>query len=157
MKGLIIILNLRNVYKKIFFRLPRSRREGKMDPVTNLVGTIIDCNGDNACGSKQFMAATCSKEACGTLFCQFIFRGYKKKPGNAPDNAPVDLKNPASVIEAPYVSWNHIIKAGYWCMPCCILPDDNHPKMKQCSEMPTQKDICKQNSIQGRCGIDFQP
>jgi len=130
----------------------RSKREDQvMDPVTKQKGTIINCNGDKACGDKGFMAATCSKGSCNTLFCQFLMRGYVKKPGEAP------AKNAKSVIEAPFVSWNHVIKKGYWCMPCCILEDKVHAKMKVCSDMPTQEDICKQNNIHGRCGIEFNP
>jgi len=130
--------------------LSRSKRvvqPMKTDPLTKKEGTITECNGKNACGDPNFMAAICAKESCGTLFCQFIRRGLVKKPG--------DQK--IAVIEAPFVSWNHIIKQGYWCMPCCILEDNVHIKMKTCSSLPTQEDICKQQKIHGRCGIEFDP
>ena len=126
------------------------QQDEKVDPITKLNGRIVECNGDKACGNKMFMAAVCAKESCGTLFCMFVRRGNVKKPGDKP------VGN-ASVIEAPFVSWNHIIKQGYWCMPCCILDTDVHAKMKTCSSMPNQADICKQQNIHGRCGIEFDP
>ena len=61
------------------------------------------------------------------------------------------------VIEAPLVSWDHVIKEGYWCMPCCILEKDKHSKLNTCSAMPTIEDIRDQNRRHGRCGIDFNP
>ena len=121
-----------------------------MDPVTNRYGRIVNCNGKNACGDPNFTATVCSKESCGTFFCQFIRRGNLVEPGGKPVSA-------ASDIEAPFVSWNHIIKRGYWCMPCCILRDNIHAKMKVCSDMPTQEKICQQQNIHGRCGIEFDP
>jgi hypothetical protein len=130
--------------------LSRSKRvvqpEG-IDPITKKVGSITECNGKNACGDPNLMAAVCAKKSCGTLFCQFLRRGNVKKPGDAK----------IAVIEAPFVSWNHIIKQGYWCMPCCILEENVHAKMKTCSKMPHQDDICKQQNIHGRCGIEFDP
>ena len=133
-----------------FFSLSRSKRVVQprgTDPITKKEGTITECNGKNACGDPNLMAAICAKEACGTLFCQFLRRGNVKKPGDAK----------IAVIEAPFVSWNHIIKQGYWCMPCCILEENVHAKMKTCSQMPHQDDICKQQNIHGRCGIEFDP
>lgn len=133
--------------------LSRSKRivqPEKVDPVTRKLGTITDCNGKNACGNPTMMAAVCAKEACGTLWCKFIRRGMVKKPGDTPDGN-------AAVVETPYVSWNHIIEQGYWCMPCCILEDNVHAKMQVCSAMPQQKDVCKQQRIHGRCGIEFNP
>ena len=62
-----------------------------------------------------------------------------------------------AIIETPVVSWNHIIKRGFWCIPCCILDENIHPKMKVCSSMPNHEDICKQQNIHGRCGIEFDP
>ena len=61
------------------------------------------------------------------------------------------------LIEAPFVSFNHIIKQGYWCMPCCILDENVHYKMKVCSEMESEEDIRNQNQKHGRCGIEFNP
>ena len=100
------------------------------------------------------MATFCGKDSCGTLFCQFQHRGNVVAPGQAPykylPNEPAE--------KAPFVSWIHFIKQGYWCMPCCILDlENNHPKMKTCSSMQTQEDICNQQSIHGRCGIEFDP
>ena len=118
----------------------------KVDPVTNKLGKIVECNAKKACGNEIFMAAVCAKESCGTLFCKFVRRPNVATPGG--DGA---------VIEAPFASWNHIIEQGYWCMPCCILEDNIHAKMKACSAMPLQKDICKQQNIHGRCGIEFDP
>ena len=66
-------------------------------------------------------------------------------------------KSHVMTIETPFVTWNHVIKQGYWCMPCCILEDNIHPKMKVCSSIPTHGDICKQHHIHGRCGIEFDP
>jgi len=138
--------------------LQRSKRsdlqeKSKFDPVTKKVGKITNCNGEKACGEVTFTAAICSKESCGTLFCLFLRRGNLKAPGQS----PVKAGSAGAVIEAPFVSWNHIIKQGYWCMPCCILEDNIHAKMKVCSAMPTQEEICKQQKIHGRCGVEFQP
>ena len=115
-------------------------------------GEITECNGKKACGDPNFMAATCAKESCGTMWCAFLRRPNVSAPG-----ADSTKQGVGSVIEAPYVSWNHIIKQGYWCMPCCILEDNVHPKMNVCSKMPQQEDICKQQNIHGRCGIEFDP
>ena len=60
-------------------------------------------------------------------------------------------------IETPFASWNHIMKQGYWCMPCCILDENVHNKMKVCSEVRTRVDIRNQNQKHGRCGIEFNP
>ena len=62
-----------------------------------------------------------------------------------------------ATIETPFVSWNHILKRGYWCMPCCILEENNHSKMPVCSRIPSYEKVCKHNNIHGRCGIDFDP
>ena len=70
------------------------------------------------------------------------------KPGSTGNKA---------VIEAPFVSWNHIMKQGYPCMPCCLLDTDVHYKMKTCSAMPKSNDIRYQNHKHGRCGIEFNP
>ena len=124
-----------------------------MDPVTGKVGEIVNCNGKNACGDPNFTAAVCSKKTCGTLFCLFLRRGNIPAPGKK----PVDAGKSTSVLEVPFVSWNHVIKTGYWCLPCCILTDNMHPKMQECSKLPTQEDICRQHQINGRCGIEFDP
>ena len=135
------------------FSLSRSRRiveEQKLDPITKLYGSIVYCNGVNACGDEMFMAAVCDKTGmCGTNFCTFLRRGNVVSPGQLPSNEPGQ--------KAPFVSWIHIIKQGYWCMPCCILEENVHAKMKTCSQMPHQDDICKQQNIHGRCGIEFDP
>jgi len=133
-------------------RTKRSQEPEKFDPVTGKRGRIVNCDGKKACGDENFTAAVCSKESCGTLFCLFLRRPNMEDP-----KKPAAQGSKATVIETPIVSWNHIIKAGYWCMPCCILDDQKHAKMKLCSEMPTQEDICKQQDIQGRCGIEFDP
>jgi len=130
-------------------RSKRTVQKEKLDPLTGKVGTITECNGKKACGDPNFMAAVCSQKACGTLFCQFLRRGNVVSPGTDPVKG--------SVIEAPFVSWNHIVKQGYWCMPCCILEENMHAKMKLCSSMPEQAAICKQQNIHGRCGIEFDP
>ena len=144
----------------MIFSLARSKRaqeKEKLDPVTNLVGKITNCNGKKACGDPNFTAAICSKGSCGTLFCLFIRRGNIAAPGKNPKPSAGDAGAVGAVIEAPFVSWNHIIKQGYWCMPCCILEDNIHPKMSVCSSIPTQEEICKQHSKHGRCGIEFNP
>ena len=138
-------------YNLSLSRSERVTQAPGIDPTTKKEGTITDCNGKKACGDPNFTAAVCAKKACGTLFCLFLRRGNVANPGDMPDNAK------AAVMETPYVSWNHIIKQGYWCMPCCILEDNAHAKMKVCSTMPTQEDICKQQNIHGRCGIEFDP
>ena len=100
------------------------------------------------------MAAICDKRSCGTLtfsVCPQLYnRGQLPLPGERPGSA-------SSLVEVPYVSWNHIIKSGYWCMPCCILDEYVHPKIPVCSQIPTFEDVCNQNIIHGRCGIDFHP
>ena len=126
-------------------RVPGVVQYGKVDPVTHKRGRITDCNGKNACGDPNLMAAICSKASCGTPLVDTCLNLHR------------ETSLPYAVIETPHVSWNHALKRGFWCMPCCILEDNNHPKMKVCSEMPTQGDICKQNFIHGRCGIDFNP
>ena len=91
---------------------------------------IINCNGDNACGNAMFMAGVCLKL------------------GSTGD---------AAVMEAPFVSWNHIMKQGFWCMPCCILDENAHSKMKTCSAMSYAEDIRNQYNRHGRCGVEFNP
>ena len=137
------------------FSLLRSKRvvqSEKKDPITKKVGKITECNGKNACGDVMFMAAVCAKESCGTLFCHFLRRPNVAAPGKAPPSGGA-----GAVVETPFASWNHVIKQGFWCMPCCILEDNIHAKMKVCSAMPSQEDICKQQNIHGRCGIEFDP
>ena len=140
------------------FSLTRSKREqekDKLDPVTGKFGKITNCNGKKACGDPNFTAAICSKDSCGTLFCMFLRRGHLPAEGQDPVKA--GSGGSGAVIEAPFVSWNHIIKQGYWCMPCCILEDNIHPKMSVCSSIPTYEEICKHHSKYGRCGIEFNP
>ena len=91
---------------------------------------ITNCNGDNACGNKMFMAAICFK------------------PGSTGDT---------TVIETPFVSWNHLLRQGYLCIPCCILDQNVHYKMKACDAMPLTVDVRNQNQKHGRCGIEFNP
>lgn len=134
-------------------RSKRDERKEAFDPVTKQVGKITNCNGKKACGDPNFTAAICSKDSCGTLFCMFLRRGKITAPGKPPQKAGGD----GAVIEAPFVSWNHIIKTGYWCLPCCILEENIHPKMSVCSLIPTQEKICQQNDKHGRCGIEFNP
>lgn len=62
-----------------------------------------------------------------------------------------------AVVEAPFVSWDPLTKQGYWCMPCCILEDENHSKMKSCSEIPTEELVLRHHNTHGRCGIEFNP
>ena len=114
------------------------------------MGSIVDCNGKNACGDPNFTAAVCGKDSCGTLFCLLVRRGNVAKPGENP-------LSPGSNIEKPYLSWNHIIKHGYFCLPCCILDENVHPKMGVCSNMKTDEDICNQYENHGICGIEFDP
>lgn len=85
----------------------------------------------------MFLAAICARESCGTLFC-LLLRRYDQE-----------------LLKRGIVSYNHVIKQGYWCMPCCILEESIHPKMALCSSMPAQEDICKQQKLYGRCGIEF--
>ena len=91
---------------------------------------ITNCNGDNACGDAMFMAAVCLK---------------------------LGSTGKEAVIEAPFVSWNQIMKQGFWCMPCCFMDENVHYKMKFCSAMPSGELIRNQNQKHGRCGIDFNP
>ena len=97
----------------------------------------------------MFLAATCAKDGCNTLFCQMIFRGLVESPGK-----PL-ARSESEIRKATTKSYLKITKQGYWCMPCCILDENVHPKMKVCSSFSTQKDICKQQYIHGRCGIEF--
>ena len=95
---------------------------------------ILNCNGTNACGDPILLAAVCSKAPCPS----------------SPDSFN-------HVIESPFASWAYIIEEGYWCMPCCVLGDQVNQKMKICSDLPGQNDICEQASNHGRCGIEFNP
>ena len=95
---------------------------------------ITNCNAKNACGDLNFTAALC-------------FKPRNDGPVNEAEH----------VMEAPIFSWNHIIKYGYWCMPCCILEDNIHPRMKVCSKMAREQDIVNQHYSHGRCGIEFDP
>ena len=100
----------------------------------------------------MFLAATCAKDGgCNTLFCQMVFRGFVESPGK-----PI-VRTQSEIQKAPIASYLKITKLGYWCMPCCILDENVHPKMKACSSMPTKEDICKQQESHGRCGIEFHP
>ena len=98
----------------------------------------------------MFLAEICAKGACGTLFCNIIQRGFVESPGK-----PI-ARTESEIQKATTISYLKITKVGYWCMPCCILDENVHPKMKVCSSMPTQEDICKQQESHGRCGITFQ-
>ena len=92
---------------------------------------ITNCDGNKACGDQNFMAAICTR------------------PGGRGSGG--------ATIETPFVSWNHFLRQGYWCMPCCILKENKHSKMKVCSELPSVKDLRNQNQKHGRCGIEFNP
>ena len=135
----------------ILSRQKRIQDKEGFDPITGRYGRITYCNGVNACGDPRFVASICAKSSCGRsfLFCQLLRRGNVESPGQLPSKEPGK--------KAPFVSWNHIIKQGFWCMPCCILDENVHPKMKVCSSMPKEEDICKQQDAHGRCGIDFDP
>ena len=97
----------------------------------------------------MFVAAVCDKDSCGTVFCYFYRRGNVVSPGQLPSMEPGQ--------KAPFVSWNHIMKQGYWCLPCCILEGNVHPKMAVCSSLSTQEKICEQYNRHGLCGIEFDP
>ena len=90
---------------------------------------ITNCDGNKACGDQNFMAAICTSG-----------RG-----------------SGGATIEAPFVSWNHILRQGYLCIPCCILDQNVHDKMKACAAMPLTLDVRNQNQKHGRCGIEFNP
>ena len=114
------------------------------------MGSIVDCNGKNACGDPNFTAAVCpTGTSCGTYF-MLMQRGLVAKPG---ENPPPYGSN----IETPYVSYNLIRRRGWFCLPCCILDENVHPKMNVCSNMPTDEDICNQYDKHGICGITFDP
>ena len=93
------------------------------------------------------MVAVCAKSACVKPFSADTCRTHEEYRRSTPQ----------AVLEAPYVSWNHILKQGYWCMPACILEDQIHPKMNTNSALSTAQKICEQYAIHGRCGIDFHP
>ena len=122
-----------------------------MDPVSRImdpasrIRSITSCNGKNACGDPNFMAACCTKTSCS------------RSTSADSCTRTINFRDNGAVIEVPFVSWYHIIKQGYWCIPGCILDDFVHPKMALISDMPTFADMCKQNAIHGRCGIDFNP
>ena len=86
------------------------------------------------------MAAVCTKRACPAPFGRYV----------------KDSSRISSPIETPFVSWNHIIRQGYWCLPCCIL-DNVHSKMQTCSKLATREHICEWHNTHGRCGVDFNP
>ena len=98
------------------------------------------------------MAAVCDKRSCPRPTSADSCTRTKNFRENRRTNSMA-----GAVIVAPYVSWNHILKQGYWCIPVCILNENRYPKMALSSDMPTLGEICKQNDIHGRCGIDFYP
>ena len=110
--------------------------------------SILNCNGEKACGDKNFLVVVCAKRACDRPTSVDTCRAHEEYQS---------AKALGSLIEAPYVSWNHILKQGLWCMPVCILEDNIHPKMILASKIPTAQEMCKQYAIHGRCGIDFNP
>ena len=122
-----------------------------MDPVSGGIGSIVNCNGKNACGDPNFMAAVCANESCSRPSVHSCTRTI-----NFRENRGANFKH-VSVLEVPFASWNHIIKQGYWCIPGCILDGNVHPKMALISDMPSLDAMCKQYAIHGRCGIDFNP
>ena len=122
-------------------RQKRIQEERGFDPITGRYGRITYCNGVNACGDPNFVASICGKSSCGTMFCQLIRRGNVESPGQLPSKEPGK--------KAPFVSWNHIIKEGFWCMACCILDENVHPKMKVWSSMERQDDIFKEQDAHG--------
>merc|ERR1712046_101049 len=68
--------------------------------IKKFTGGITDCNGKNACGNPMFMAAVCMEQSCPENFQQY---GSSTRRGA--------IHN-WSVVEAPFASWNHIIKQG---------------------------------------------
>jgi len=97
----------------------------------------------------MFLAATCGFDSCNTLFCQMILRGFVESPGKPLARTEYEIQ------KATTISYVKITKKGYWCMPCCILDENVHPKMKACSSLSSQQDICKQQERHGRCGVSF--
>ena len=97
------------------------------------------------------MAAVCINTTCSAE------ASYGYRQGRYSNGRNSGIPEKPFVVEVPFVSWNHIIQKGFWCMPCCILEEGVHAKMKACYQMPTKEDICKQNSLHGRCGVNFDP
>ena len=110
---------------------------------------MVYCDGEKACGNAMFVAAACGSNSCGTLFSNLIRRGLVESPGK-----PI-ARTQSERQRATTISYLKIIRKGYWCMPCCILDENVHPKMKVCSSLPTDEEICKQQESHGRCGIEF--
>ena len=83
-------------------------------------------------------------------YCDLLRRPNVESPGKLPTSEPG---------EKPFVTWNHVIKQGLWCLPCCIIDLDGnrHPKMNLCSSLPTKEEVCKQQNLHGCCGLDFNP
>ena len=67
------------------------------------------------------------------------------------------LAEGGDIVETTFEYWISRLNDDYKCLPCCILGEDIHPKMKACSSMPSASDIIKQQALHGRCGIDFNP
>ena len=88
---------------------------------------ILRCNGAVACNNPTYLTALC----------------YLSKGGD--------------IVETTLEYWVSRLNDDYKCLPCCILGEDIHPKMKTCSSMPSASDIIKQQALHGRCGIDFNP
>ena len=78
-----------------------------------------------------------------------IFRGLVESPGK-----PL-ARTESEIQKATTKSYLKITKRGYWCMPCCILDENVHPKMKFCGSLSTDEAICKQQERHGRCGVTF--
>ena len=88
---------------------------------------ILRCNGAVACSNPSYLTALC----------------YLSEGGD--------------IVETTFEYWIPRLNDDYKCLPCCILGEDKHPKMKTCSSMPSASDIIKQQALHGRCGIDFNP
>ena len=88
---------------------------------------IMRCNGAAACSNPSYMTALCY------------------------------LTDGGPIVETTFEYWVSRIIDNYKCLPCCILGENIHPKMKQCSSMPSTSDIINQQTLHGRCGIDFNP
>ena len=88
---------------------------------------ILQCNGANACGNPDYLAASC----------------YLADDG------------PVLETDLAHLEWR--IYDNYTCLPCCILGDNIHSRMKMCSSMASASYIINQQALHGRCGIDFNP
>ena len=88
---------------------------------------IMRCNGTSACSNSDYLTALCYLA----------------------DNGPI--------LETDFANLAWRIYANYTCLPCCILGDNIHSRMKICSSMASASDIIKQQASHGRCGIDFTP